>query len=85
MEQAYGNLNLPVRTLLGPGPSNVHPRVYRAMTTPVLGHMDPKFLEVMDEMMELLRFVFQTRNAITLAIPGTGSAGMEAALEALAA
>ncbi|MBF8262139.1 MAG: alanine--glyoxylate aminotransferase, partial [candidate division NC10 bacterium] len=80
MEQPYGNLNLPVRTLLGPGPSNVHPRVYRAMTTPVLGHMDPKFLEVMDEMMELLRFVFQTRNTITLAIPGTGSAGMEAAL-----
>jgi len=80
MEQAYGNLNLPVRTLLGPGPSNVHPRVYRAMTTPVLGHMDPKFHEVMDEMMELLRFVFQTRNTITLAIPGTGSAGMEAAL-----
>ena len=80
MEQAYGNLNLPVRTLLGPGPSNVHPRVYRAMTTPVLGHLDPKFLELMDETMELLRFVFQTRNAITLAIPGTGSAGMEAAL-----
>jgi alanine-glyoxylate transaminase/serine-glyoxylate transaminase/serine-pyruvate transaminase len=80
MEQTCGNLNLPVRTLLGPGPSNVHPRVYRAMTTPVLGHMDPKFLEVMDEMMELLRFVFQTRNTITLAIPGTGSAGMEAAL-----
>ena len=80
MEPSYGDLNLPVRTLLGPGPSNVHPRVYRAMTTPVLGHMDPKFLEVMDEMMEMLRFVFQTRNTITLAIPGTGSAGMEAAL-----
>ena len=80
MEPSYRNLNLPVRTLLGPGPSNVHPRVYRAMTTPVLGHLDPKFLEVMDEMMELLRFVFQTRNTITLAVPGTGSAGMEAAL-----
>ena len=80
MAQTCGNLNLPVRTLLGPGPSNAHPRVYRAMTTPIIGHMDPKFLEVMDEMMELLRFVFQTRNTITLAIPGTGSAGMEAAL-----
>jgi len=80
VEPSYRNLNLPVRTLLGPGPSNVHPRVYRAMTTPVLGHLDPKFLEVMDEMMELLRFVFQTRNTITLAVPGTGSAGMEAAL-----
>ena len=80
MEPSYGDLNLPVRTLLGPGPSNVHPRVYRAMTTPVIGHLDPKFLELMDETMELLRFVFQTRNTITLAIPGTGSAGMEAAL-----
>ena len=80
MEIPSRGLNLPVRTLLGPGPSNVHPRVYRAMTTPVLGHLDPKFLELMDETMGLLRFIFQTRNAITLAISGTGSAGMEAAL-----
>ncbi|HZY30800.1 MAG TPA: alanine--glyoxylate aminotransferase family protein, partial [Candidatus Methylomirabilis sp.] len=80
METSYRNLNLPVRTLLGPGPSNVHPRVLRAAAIPVIGHLDPKFLELMDEMMELLRFVFQTRNTITLAIPGTGSAGMEAAL-----
>jgi len=80
MEHGHGDLNLPVRTLLGPGPSNVHPRVYRAMTTPVLGHLDPKFLELMDETMGLLRSVFQTRNTITLAVPGTGSAGMEAAL-----
>ena len=82
MERSSANLNLPVRILLGPGPSNVHPPAYRAMTTPVLGHLDPKFLELMDETMELLRFVFQTRNAITLAIPGTGSAGMEAAVNA---
>src|SRR3990170_1911920 len=80
MEQAYGNLNLPVRTLMGPGPSNVHPRVLRAMATPVMGHLDPKFLALMDETAELLRFVFQTKNAITFALPGTGSAGMEAAL-----
>ncbi len=80
METPYTELNLPVRTLMGPGPSNVHPRVLRVMTTPVIGHLDPKFLELMDETMELLRFVFQTRNPITLAIPGTGSAGMEAAL-----
>lgn len=73
-------LNLPVRILLGPGPSNVHPRVLRAMATPVIGHLDPKFLEVMDEMLGLLRFVFQTQNPITLAVSGTGSAGMEAAL-----
>ena len=80
MEHGHGDLNLPVRTLLGPGPSNVHPRVLRAMATPMIGHLDPKFLELMDETMELLRFVFQTQNAITLALPGTGSAGMEAAL-----
>ena len=80
MEHGHGDLNLPVRTLLGPGPSNVHPRVLRAMATPMIGHLDPKFLELMDETMELLRFVFQTRNTITLAVPGTGSAGMEAAV-----
>ena len=80
MEIWHGGLNLPVRTLLGPGPSNVHPRVLRAMATPVLGHLDPKFLELMDETMELLRFVFQTENTIAFALPGTGSAGMEAAL-----
>ncbi len=50
------------------------------MATPVIGHLDPKFLELMDETMQLLRFVFQTENAITFALPGTGSAGMEAAL-----
>ncbi len=80
MKTPFGDLNPPVRTLLGPGPSNVHPRVLRAMATPVIGHLDPKFLELMDETMELLRFIFQTLNAITFALPGTGSAGMEAAL-----
>jgi alanine-glyoxylate transaminase/serine-glyoxylate transaminase/serine-pyruvate transaminase len=80
VERPYAELNLPVRTLMGPGPSNVHPRVLRAMATPVIGHLDPKFLELMDETMQLLRFVFQTENAITFALPGTGSAGMEAAL-----
>lgn len=80
METRYAGLNLPVRTLLGPGPSNVHPRVLRAMTAPVIGHLDPRFLALMDETMELLRFVFQTTNTITFALPGTGSAGMEAAL-----
>ncbi len=80
MEPQHPALDLPTRTLLGPGPSNVHARVLRAAATPVVGHLDPKFLELMDETMNLLRFVFQTRNPITLAIPGTGSAGMEAAL-----
>ena len=68
------------KTLLGPGPSNVHPRVYRAIAGPVLSHMDPEFWEIMDETVELLREVFQTRNSLTLPISGTGSAGMEAAI-----
>jgi len=80
VETRYAELNLPVRTLLGPGPSNVHPRVLRAMATPVIGHLDPKFLELMDQTAELLRFAFQTEHTITFALPGTGSAGMEAAL-----
>jgi len=68
------------KTLLGPGPSNVHPRVYKAMTSPVLSHMDPEFWDIMDETVDLLREVFQTSNGLTLPISGTGSAGMEAAL-----
>ncbi len=68
------------KTLMGPGPSNVHPRVYRAIAGPVLSHMDPEFWDIMDETVELLREVFQTRNALTLPVSGTGSAGMEAAI-----
>lgn len=70
----------PLRVLLGPGPSNVHPRVLQAMATPLVGHLDPHFLALMNETMELLRFVFQTRNELTIPISGTGSAGMEACL-----
>ncbi len=54
------------RLLLGPGPSMVHPRVLRAMATPVVGHMDPQFLAIMDETQALLRQVFQTGNRLTL-------------------
>lgn len=68
------------KTLLGPGPSNVHPRVYRAIAGPILSHMDPEFWEIMDETVELLREIFRTRNSLTLPISGTGSAGMEAAI-----
>ena len=68
------------RLLLGPGPSMVHPRVLRAMSTPLLGHLDPEFLVIMNEVQEMLRAVFQTENRFTIAISGTGSAGMEAAL-----
>jgi alanine-glyoxylate transaminase / serine-glyoxylate transaminase / serine-pyruvate transaminase len=70
----------PSRLLLGPGPSMVHPRVLRAMSTPLLGHLDPKFLEIMNEVQAQLRDVFRTRNPFTIAVSGTGSAGMEAVL-----
>lgn len=73
-----GNLSIPQRVLLGPGPSDVHPRVLQSMSTPLVGHLDPKFVELMDHTQELLRFVFQTQNKMTLPISGTGSAGMEA-------
>lgn len=68
------------RILMGPGPSGVDPRVLRAMAAPVLGHLDPDFLAIMDETTELLRYVFETGNRLTIAMSGTGSAGMETAL-----
>ena len=77
---SYGDLNVPSRILLGPGPSMAAPRVLRTMATPLLGHLDPEFLNVMNEVQELLRTVFQTENELTLPISGTGTAGMEAAL-----
>lgn len=67
----------PERLLMGPGPSNIHPRVYAALSAPVVGHLDPVFLAVMEEAKALLRATFQTRNELTIAISGTGSAGME--------
>lgn len=68
----------PPRLLLGPGPSQVHPRVLAAMSVPLLGHLDPAFVAMMDEVKDLLRFVFGTTNDLTIPISGTGSAGMEA-------
>ncbi|MHB1557051.1 MAG: pyridoxal-phosphate-dependent aminotransferase family protein [Isosphaeraceae bacterium] len=62
---------------MGPGPSDVHPRVLAAMGMPLLGHLDPEFVALMDETQDLLRYVFQTTNRMTLAVSGTGSAGME--------
>ena len=69
----------PERILMGPGPSDVHHRVFQAMATPVLGHLDPVFLGVMDDVMDMLRIMFQTSNRLTLPLSATGSAGMEAA------
>src|SRR5260370_38131120 len=69
--------NPPIRSLLGPGPSPVNPRVLAALALPVVGHLDPKFLEIMDQSMAMLREVFQTKNRLALPMSGTGSAGME--------
>ncbi len=71
-------LNPSPRVLLGPGPSPVHPRVLAALGMPLLGHLDPEFVALMDETQSLLRYVFQTENRLTMAVSGTGSAGMEA-------
>lgn len=69
------------RLLLGPGPSLVHPRVLRAMATPLIGHLDPQFITIMNEIQSLLRYVFQAGDdVVTIPISGTGSAGMEASL-----
>jgi alanine-glyoxylate transaminase / serine-glyoxylate transaminase / serine-pyruvate transaminase len=74
------DLNTSPRFLLGPGPSMVAPRVYRALSAPLVGHLDPEFLQLMQEVQKLLRYVFQTENELTVPISGTGSAGMEASL-----
>jgi alanine-glyoxylate transaminase/serine-glyoxylate transaminase/serine-pyruvate transaminase len=73
-------MRLPTRILLGPGPSNVHPRVLRALSAPLIGHLDPAFIELMEETKRLLRATFLTANTLTLPISATGSAGMEACL-----
>ncbi len=70
----------PRRLLLGPGPSMVHPRVLQALSAPLLGHLDPAFLTVMNDIQQSLRQLFATTNPFTIAVSGTGSAGMEAAI-----
>jgi alanine-glyoxylate transaminase/serine-glyoxylate transaminase/serine-pyruvate transaminase len=73
-------LNVAPRLLLGPGPCDAHPNVLRAMATPLLGHLDPQYLKVMDEIQDMLRATFQTGNALTFSISGTGMSGMETCL-----
>src|SRR5207245_4359891 len=72
----FGPLNCPKRVLLGPGPSDVSARVLQAMATPLLGHLDPQFLEIMNGTQELLRSIFRTSNRLTFPVSGTGMAGM---------
>jgi len=78
--KTYERFNPPKRILLGPGPSPVDDRVLSAMAAPLLGHLDPMFLQCMDDVQSLLRYVFETENRVTIPISATGSAGMEAAL-----
>jgi len=80
MTQPVGELNPPVRLMLTPGPSSIDPRVYRAMATPLVGHMDPWFKGCMDETQILLRQIFQTENRITMPLSASGSGGIEASL-----
>ncbi|MDH5649904.1 MAG: alanine--glyoxylate aminotransferase family protein [Gammaproteobacteria bacterium] len=71
------SFNPPVRTLMGPGPSDVHPRILSAMARPTIGHLDPAFVGMMDEIKSLLQYALQTTNAMTIPVSAPGSAGME--------
>ncbi len=77
---AYPALQPPRRYLFGPGPSMVHPRVYEGLSKPIVGHLDPYFIQVMGEVQQLLKSAFGTVEGATLVISGTGSAGMEASI-----
>ncbi|MDH5570829.1 MAG: alanine--glyoxylate aminotransferase family protein [Gammaproteobacteria bacterium] len=67
----------PIRTLMGPGPSDVHPRILEALSRPTIGHLDPQFVDMMDEVKTLLQYAFQTSNELTIPVSAPGSAGME--------
>ncbi len=79
-KEQYAQVNVPPRLLLGPGPSNADPRVLQTMGMPTLSHLDPAFIPLMNDVQELLRYAWQTENAHTFAISGTGTAAMEAAV-----
>ncbi len=80
MTSSYMNeLQPPQKVLLGPGPSTVHPRVLQALSLPVMGHLDPAFFQVMDDVCEMLRMVFHTTNSMTVPISSTGTGAMETA------
>ncbi len=79
-KQQFAELNPSRRILLGPGPSDIHPRVLKAMSTPVIGHLDPEFVEMMNEVKQMVRSTFQTQNDMSYVISGPGTAGMESSL-----
>ncbi|HTY03011.1 MAG TPA: alanine--glyoxylate aminotransferase family protein [Rhodocyclaceae bacterium] len=75
--QGIASRPAPSRVLMGPGPSDMHPRVVEALGKPAIGHLDPAFVQLMEEIKVLLRYAFQTENALTFAVSGPGSVGME--------
>ncbi len=80
---AITSFNPPIRTLMGPGPSDVHPRVTGAMARPTIGHLDPAFVGMMDEVKTMLQYAFQTENQLTIPVSAPGSAGMETTFQNL--
>src|SRR5689334_18238511 len=80
MQEAFPPLAAPHRLLFGPGPGMVAPRVYAAMSQPVVGHLDPYFFEVEEQVRSLIGYVYSTQNRFNIATSGTGSSGMEAAV-----
>ncbi|MCB0571393.1 MAG: alanine--glyoxylate aminotransferase family protein, partial [Phaeodactylibacter sp.] len=73
-------LNTSRRYLMGPGPSDVHPRVLKAMATPLIGHLDPQFVDIMDDIKQMVQLTFQTNNHLAFVVSAPGSAGMETCL-----
>jgi alanine-glyoxylate transaminase / serine-glyoxylate transaminase / serine-pyruvate transaminase len=80
MTRHIGELNPPPRLMMTPGPSSIDPRVYRALATPLVGHLDPWFRGCMEETQDLLRYAFQTENRITFPLSASGSGGIEASV-----
>ncbi|HEV1995786.1 MAG TPA: alanine--glyoxylate aminotransferase family protein [Candidatus Acidoferrum sp.] len=80
MSEQIGELLPPTRLMMTPGPSSMDPRVYRAMSTPLVGHLDPWFRGLMDEIQQLLRAIFRTENRVTFPLSASGSGGIEAAV-----
>lgn len=74
---SIGSFHPVVRTLMGPGPADVHPRVLAALARPTIGHLDPQFVAMMEELKDLLRYAFRTQNRLTMPVSAPGSAGME--------
>lgn len=77
MTQPFSSFIPPTRVLMGPGPSDVYPQILEALARPTIGHLDPTFVDLMDEVKQLLQFAFQTNNTLTMPISAPGSAGME--------